>query len=133
VITMGIDLHSRAHSAAALDDHGRILAELTVGSNAPELDRLARWIAGVGPERLVAIEGARGFGLALVPAAPVRGRGRCRRRSGPHGGRAPRRPTPGGRTIGAWPRKTRRKSRIGPRARFLPSTEMLAKRGGWNR
>jgi len=49
----------------ALDDHGRILAELTVGSNPRELDRLARWIAGMGPERVVAIEGARGFGLAL--------------------------------------------------------------------
>ena len=30
-----------------------------------ELDRLVRWIKGVGPERIVAIEGARGFGLAL--------------------------------------------------------------------
>src|SRR2546422_67418 len=38
VITIGIDPHSRTHSAAALDDHGRILAELTVGSNARELD-----------------------------------------------------------------------------------------------
>src|SRR6266704_2148166 len=65
VITIGIDPHSRTHSAAALDDQGRILAELTVGSNARELDRLARWIQGMGPRRVVAIEGARGFGLAL--------------------------------------------------------------------
>ena len=65
MITIGIDPHSRTHSAAALDHHGRILAELTVGSNARELDRLARWIAGIGRERVVAIEGARGFGLAL--------------------------------------------------------------------
>jgi transposase len=65
VITIGIDPHSRTHSAAALDDHGRILAEFTVGSNARELDRLTRWITGMGPERVVAIEGARGFGQAL--------------------------------------------------------------------
>lgn len=65
MITIGIDPHSRSHSAAALDAHGRVLAEITVRSDAGELDRLARWIAGMGPERVVAIEGARGFGLAL--------------------------------------------------------------------
>jgi len=65
VITIGIDAHSRTHAAAALDDRGRVLAELAVGSGPRELDRLVRWIAGMGPERLVAIEGARGFGLAL--------------------------------------------------------------------
>jgi transposase len=65
VITIGIDPHSRTHVAAALDDRGRVLGELTVGSAVRELDRLARWIAGIGTERIVAIEGARGFGLAL--------------------------------------------------------------------
>jgi len=65
VITIGIDPHSRNHAAAALDDRGRILGELAVGSTVRELDRLARWIAGIGTERIVAIEGARGFGLAL--------------------------------------------------------------------
>ena len=60
MITIGIDPHSRNHAAAALDDRGRVLAELAVGSGPRELDRLARWIAGMGPERLVAIERARG-------------------------------------------------------------------------
>jgi transposase len=66
VITIGIDPHSRTHVAAALDERGGVLAELAVGSNPRELDRLARWIAGMGSERIVAIEGARGFGLALA-------------------------------------------------------------------
>jgi transposase len=66
VITIGIDPHSRTHAAAAVDGHGRVLGELSVGSNPRELDRLARWIAGTGPQRVVAIEGARGFGLALA-------------------------------------------------------------------
>jgi transposase len=65
MITIGIDPHSRAHSAAAADEGGRVLAEITVGAGPGELDRLVRWIQGVGPERIVAIEGARGFGLAL--------------------------------------------------------------------
>jgi transposase len=42
VITIGIDPHSRTHIAAALDDRGRVLGELTVGSTVRELDRLAR-------------------------------------------------------------------------------------------
>jgi transposase len=66
VITIGIDPHSRTHVAAALDERGGVLAELAVGSNPRELDRLARWVAGMGPDRIVAIEGARGFGLALA-------------------------------------------------------------------
>ena len=65
MITIGIDPHSRTHSAAALDERGRVIAEITVGSDARELDRLARWVHGMGPERIVAVEGARGFGLAL--------------------------------------------------------------------
>jgi transposase len=66
VITIGIDPHSRTHAAAALDEQGRVLVEVAVGSNAEELDRLGQWIAAFGPERIVAIEGARGFGLALA-------------------------------------------------------------------
>jgi transposase len=66
VITIGIDPHSRTHVAAALDERGGVLAELAVGSNPRELDRLARWVAGMGPDRIVAFEGARGFGLALA-------------------------------------------------------------------
>jgi len=36
-----------------------------MGADALELGRLARWIEALGPERIVAVEGARGFGLAL--------------------------------------------------------------------
>lgn len=65
MITIGIDPHSRAHSAAALDEGSRVLAEITVGAGPAELDRLVSWIGDTGPERIVAIEGARGLGLAL--------------------------------------------------------------------
>jgi hypothetical protein len=56
VITIGIDPHSRTHSAAALDEHGRVLAEITVGSDAGELDRFVRGIESVGSERIVAVD-----------------------------------------------------------------------------
>lgn len=65
MVTVGIDPHTRTHSAAAIDDRGRVLGVLTVGVSPGELDRLVHWIENLGPERIVAVEGARGFGLPL--------------------------------------------------------------------
>lgn len=65
MVTVGIDPHMRTHSAAAIDAQGRVLSMLSVGPGPGELDRLLGWIEGLGPERVVAIEGARGYGLAL--------------------------------------------------------------------
>lgn len=62
---IGIDTHTRRHSAAAVDDHGRVLDVLEVGASVEELDHLIGWISAHPGERLVAIEGAKGFGLAL--------------------------------------------------------------------
>src|SRR3989304_2756511 len=73
VITIGIDPHTRTHAAGARDEGGGVLAEITVGLDPPELDRLVRWVEGIGPERIVAVEGARGFGLALSRRVPPAG------------------------------------------------------------
>lgn len=66
MVVIGVDTHTRSHSAAAIDGQGRVLAEIQIGAGPYELRRLARWIAEQGPERLVAIEGAHGLGLALT-------------------------------------------------------------------
>jgi transposase len=66
MVVIGVDTHTRTHSAAAIDAQGRVLAEIQIGAGPDELRRLARWIAEQGPARLVAIEGARGLGLALT-------------------------------------------------------------------
>lgn len=65
MVTVGIDPHTRTHSAGAVDALGGVLGMLTVGVSPSELDRLVHWIEELGPERIVAVEGARGFGLAL--------------------------------------------------------------------
>ena len=66
MVIIGIDAHTRVHSAAAIDEHGRVLATLEVGANPDELERLASWVESFDAERLVAVEGAKGLGLALT-------------------------------------------------------------------
>jgi transposase len=66
VTVIGIDAHSQVHSAAAVDTHGRPIGQLGVGADAAELGRLLGWITSFEGERLIAVEGAKGFGLALT-------------------------------------------------------------------
>lgn len=66
MIVVGIDPHSRLHAAAAVDEQGRLLDGIEVGSGPAELARLLAWIECLPRPRLVAIENARGYGLALV-------------------------------------------------------------------
>jgi transposase len=66
MVIVGIDAHTQSHTAAAIDEHGKALATLTVGAHPGELDRLCAWIRGLGAVELVAIEGAKGFGLPIT-------------------------------------------------------------------
>ena len=65
-IVVGIDAHTRTHTAAAVDAQGRQVACLQVGASPREITRLLRWIVGLGQVVLVAVEGARGLGLPLT-------------------------------------------------------------------
>ena len=64
IVIIGIDAHTRRHSAAVIDQHGRVFGLLEIGADVTELDRLIDWIATFGADRLVAVERAKGFGLA---------------------------------------------------------------------
>lgn len=66
MVIVGIDAHTRRHAAAAIDEHGRVLGVIEVGAGVEELDRLIAWITVFDTSRLVAVEGAKGFGLALT-------------------------------------------------------------------
>ena len=66
MIVVGIDPHSRLHAAAAVDEQGRLLDGTEVGAGPGELSRLLAWIECLPRPRLVAIENARGYGLALA-------------------------------------------------------------------
>ena len=63
---IGIDAHTRRHSAAAIDQQGRVLDVIEIGAGPEELARMVAWASGFDGERLIAIEGAKGFGLALT-------------------------------------------------------------------
>jgi transposase len=95
MIIVGIDAHSRSHTAAAVDAQGRLLDSLEVGAGPAGLEQLCAWLARFEQPRLVAVENARGYGLALVQRLLVAGEevvdvpaaltGDGRRRSGQRG------------------------------------------------
>jgi transposase len=66
MIIVGIDPHSRTHAAAAVDEQGRLLEGVEVAAGVKGLERLCAWIERLPQPRLVAIENARGYGLALA-------------------------------------------------------------------
>jgi len=66
MVIIGIDAHTQTHTAGAIDEQGRALATLEVGASPRELERLLAWVQSLGDVRLVAVEGAKGFGLPLT-------------------------------------------------------------------
>src|SRR5581483_9901918 len=62
VIIVGIDAHSRAHVAAAIDEQGRLLGSIEVAAGPVGLEQLCEWLARFERPRLVAVENARGYG-----------------------------------------------------------------------
>lgn len=66
MVIVGIDAHTRRHTAAAIDEHGRVLESIEVGAGVPELNRLVSWAVQFNGPRLIAVEGAKGLGLALT-------------------------------------------------------------------
>jgi transposase len=65
-IVIGIDPHSQLHAAAAVDEHGRQLDALEVNAGPDGLAKLVAWIRTHDGERLVAVEGCKGYGLPLA-------------------------------------------------------------------
>ena len=61
MIVIGVDVHKQSLTAVAVDEVGRAVAELTVGSSA----ELVGWSASLDPERLWAVEDCRQLSGAL--------------------------------------------------------------------
>lgn len=73
MIIVGIDAHSRSHAAVAIDEHGRLLEAIEVSAASGGLGQLCAWVAAVPQPRLIAIENARGYGLAIVRSLLTQG------------------------------------------------------------
>jgi transposase len=73
VITIGIDAHSRSHAAVAIDEQGRLLEGIEVAAGVGGLAQLSAWINALPQPRLVAIENARGYGLAIAQSLLAQG------------------------------------------------------------
>ena len=64
-VTIGVDPHKASHTAAALDEHGRLLGRQRVPATLEGYQQLCQW-AGRWPQRCWAVEGANGVGRALA-------------------------------------------------------------------
>ncbi len=66
MIVVGIDCHTRVHVGAAVDAQGRALGTCEVDASETGLARMVNWLQSFPADRLVAVEGAHGFGLPLT-------------------------------------------------------------------
>jgi transposase len=64
-VMIGVDPHKASHTAAALDEHGRLLDRQRVPATLDGYQQLRQW-AGRWPQRCWAVEGAHGVGRALA-------------------------------------------------------------------
>lgn len=73
MITIGVDAHKTLHVAVALDGLGRKVSDWSGGNTVAEWSRFGEWLAGLGPERQVGIEGASSYGYGLSRALVAAG------------------------------------------------------------
>jgi transposase len=64
-VMIGVDPHKASHTAAALDEHGRLLAQQRIPASLDGYQQLRKW-AGRWPQHCWAVEGAHGIGRALA-------------------------------------------------------------------
>jgi transposase len=64
-VMIGVDPHKASHTAAVLDEHGRLLDRQRVPATLDGHQQLRQW-AGRWPQRCWAVEGAHGIGRALA-------------------------------------------------------------------
>lgn len=59
MVTLGVDAHKRTHTIVAIDEHGKKIAERTIGTTTKDHLGLLRWAAQLGDERAWAVEDCR--------------------------------------------------------------------------
>lgn len=65
MIAVGVDTHKHWHVVVALDGVGQLLGEMVVVATSVGYRELAVWLAGLGGEVVVGIEGAGSYGAGL--------------------------------------------------------------------
>lgn len=65
MIAVGVDTHKHQHIAVALDALGQLLGEIAVAATVAGYRELVCWLAGLGGETVVGIEGTGSYGAGL--------------------------------------------------------------------
>jgi transposase len=72
-VTGGVDTHRDTHTAAALDQLGRLLGHATFAATAEGYDHLLGWLSKHGSVFLVGVEGTGSYGAGLSRHLTARG------------------------------------------------------------
>ncbi len=122
MIAVGVDTHKYEHIAVALDGLGQLLGEIAVARDRRGLSgELVCWLAGLGCETVVGIEGTGSYGAGLCQYLETVGVKRRRGRAASAGeivatGKSDRhRRTLGGQTRACRRRSSRRRERTATR------------------
>jgi transposase len=65
-VTGGVDTHADTHTAAALDERGRLLGHATFRATPAGYDELLDWLTGHGQVATVGVEGTGSYGAGLA-------------------------------------------------------------------
>ena len=65
MIAVGVDTHKHQHIAVALNALGQLLGEIAVAATVAGYRELVFWLAGLGGEAVVGIEGTGSYGAGL--------------------------------------------------------------------
>lgn len=68
MITVGVDAHKTVHVGVALNEAGEVVGRWSGGNTVAEWERFQAWLADLGDERQVGIEGAGSYGYGLAQA-----------------------------------------------------------------
>ena len=66
MVLIGVDPHKASHTAVAIDDDERPIAQLRVAADRTQLQRLLAWAEPLGDDRMWAVESAGGLGRLLA-------------------------------------------------------------------
>lgn len=65
-VVLGLDTHADTHTAVVIDEVGRVLGTLTIGTTPAGFGRLVRWARSLGDLRRAGVEGTGAYGAGVA-------------------------------------------------------------------
>src|SRR3954453_17336685 len=69
----GVDTHADTHTAAVVDERGRMLGHRQFPATVAGYRALLKWVSGFGPVQAIGVEGTGSYGVGLARYLRVQG------------------------------------------------------------